>query len=242
MEIKKGKDLAKPYRLLIYGTSGVGKSTLANTAKRPIFIDIEEGLSQIDCDRTPKIDSIGELGNAITFLLTQKEHYDTIVVDTADALDVLIANEICKKANKEALSEFSYGAGFDLLSRTWNKIVDGLEKLVAKGFNLIILAHPQTKIFNDPTMEPYDKIILRLHVKPAALLMGRMDAVFYYAYETLVTGKNNEKKKAISTGSRILHTQSKASFDGKCRYDLPAKIEVNERFNLHIFETKIRGN
>lgn len=242
MKILTGKHLNKPYRLLLYGESGIGKSTLANTAKRPIFVDIEEGLSQIDCHRTPKIKTISQLGDVVTFLLTKKDDYDTIIIDTADALDVLITEEICRHNNKESLSAFGYGAGFDLLNRTWGKVVDGFEKLVDKGFNLVILAHPMVKKFDDPSLsDGYDKIILRLHQKPAALLMGRMDAVWYYAFETMVTGKANEKKKAVTTGSRIIHTRKKAAFDAKCRYDLPERIEVSERFNLEIFEQKIKG-
>jgi len=240
MKILTGKNLKKPYRLLIYGTAGVGKSTLASTAKRPIFIDIEEGLSQLDVHRTPKIKSISELGNAVTFILTQKEKYDTVVIDTADSLDVLIVDELCKKHNKESLSDFGFGSGFDLLNRTWGKIVDGFEKLVDKGFNLVILCHPQVKIHHDPTLEPHDRIILRLHAKPAALLFGRMDSVWYMTHETIVTGKSNGKPKAISTGSRLVHTKHSASFDAKSRYDLPAKIELTDRFNLSIFQDTIQ--
>ena len=37
-----------PPRLLIYGTEGIGKSTTASQAHRPIFIPTEDGLDQID--------------------------------------------------------------------------------------------------------------------------------------------------------------------------------------------------
>ena len=241
MNIHTGKDLSKPYKLMIYGNPGVGKSTLANTATKPVFIDIEGGLSRIDCNRTPMVKSISDLSNAVTYLLTQKDVYSTVIIDTADQLDILIQDEICRKAGKESLSEFGFGSGFEMLNRVWIKILSGLEKLVDNGFNLIILAHQQTKTFNDPTLEPYDRISMKLHTKPAGMLFGKMDAVWYYAWETIVSGKSNEKKKAISTGCRILHTKTRAAYEAKDRYDMPDKLEVNDRFNLSIFEEKIRS-
>ncbi len=43
----------RPPRLLIYGTEGIGKSTLAAQTPAPIFIPTEDGLDQIDCDSFP---------------------------------------------------------------------------------------------------------------------------------------------------------------------------------------------
>jgi len=43
----------RPPRLLIYGTEGIGKSTLAAQAPAPIFILTEDGLDQIECDSFP---------------------------------------------------------------------------------------------------------------------------------------------------------------------------------------------
>ncbi len=42
-----------PPRLLIYGTEGIGKSTTAAGAPKPIFIPTEDGLDQIDCASFP---------------------------------------------------------------------------------------------------------------------------------------------------------------------------------------------
>ena len=42
-----------PPRLLLYGTEGIGKSTFGAQAPAPIFIQTEDGLSEISCDKFP---------------------------------------------------------------------------------------------------------------------------------------------------------------------------------------------
>jgi hypothetical protein len=242
MEILRGRNLEKPYRLLIYGCAGVGKSTLANTATKPIFLDVEDGISQLDADKTNQIKSIKDLTDSITWLINNTGEYSTVIIDTIDAFDAVIANELCTKNSKESLSDFSYGQGYDLLNQKWRKIITGLDMLVAKGYNVILLAHHQIKRYEDPTSEGWDKILLRMHTKPAATLMGWVDSMWYYDFERMFSNaKSGEKKKVLATGSRILHTRNKASFDAKCRYGTPEKIEVNEKFNLSFFEEKIRS-
>ena len=50
--IHSGK-CSKPPRLLIYGSEGIGKSTLGASAPKPIFVPTEDGLDQIVCDSFP---------------------------------------------------------------------------------------------------------------------------------------------------------------------------------------------
>ena len=38
----------QPPRIMIYGSEGVGKSTFAASAPKPIFVQTEDGLSEID--------------------------------------------------------------------------------------------------------------------------------------------------------------------------------------------------
>ena len=42
----------KPRRTMVYGIHGVGKSTFASQAPRPIFIQTEEGLNGIDTQKS----------------------------------------------------------------------------------------------------------------------------------------------------------------------------------------------
>ena len=51
-QIQAGKTRMPP-RLFIYGTEGIGKSTLAASAPDAIFIQTEDGLGEIDCHKFP---------------------------------------------------------------------------------------------------------------------------------------------------------------------------------------------
>ena len=52
-QIHSGRRHAPP-RILIYGTDGIGKSTTGAQAPRPVFIQTEDGLDQIECDSFPR--------------------------------------------------------------------------------------------------------------------------------------------------------------------------------------------
>jgi hypothetical protein len=48
----------KPPRIMIYGSEGVGKSTFGASAPKPIFIQTEDGLGEIDCAKFPLAKSV----------------------------------------------------------------------------------------------------------------------------------------------------------------------------------------
>ena len=50
--IQSGRQ-SKPPRVLLYGVEGIGKSTFGSQAPKPIFIQTEDGLDEIECDRFP---------------------------------------------------------------------------------------------------------------------------------------------------------------------------------------------
>lgn len=51
-QVHKGKQ-PRPRRLMLYGVHGVGKSSMAAMAPRPIFVQTEDGLAGIECERFP---------------------------------------------------------------------------------------------------------------------------------------------------------------------------------------------
>ena len=59
MQVIRGRQ-AKPRRVLLYGQEGVGKSTWAAASPKPIFLDFEDGLNDLDVDKSPRIGSYDE--------------------------------------------------------------------------------------------------------------------------------------------------------------------------------------
>ena len=73
-----------PPRILVYGTEGVGKSSLAATTPKPIFIQTEDGLGEIDCDRFPLAKTLEDVVAALTELETQPHDYSHLKRGAAD--------------------------------------------------------------------------------------------------------------------------------------------------------------
>ncbi|HHK41312.1 MAG TPA: oxidoreductase, partial [Planctomycetaceae bacterium] len=85
-QIQRGKQPMPP-RLVVYGTEGVGKSTFASQAPAPIFIQTEDGLAEIDCDRFPLSTTFDDVTAALSELHSEKHDYQTVVIDSLDWLE-----------------------------------------------------------------------------------------------------------------------------------------------------------
>jgi len=105
----------RPPRLLIYGIEGGGKSTLAADAPKPIFIPTEDGLDQIDCNSFPLARSFDDVMACLTALATEEHDYHTVVIDTADWLERLIFDAVCKRFNATSIEKVDGGYGVRLM-------------------------------------------------------------------------------------------------------------------------------
>ncbi len=93
-QIQRGRT-AKPPRILVHGTEGVGKSTFASQSPKPIFIQCEDGLDEIDCEKFPLATTYDDVIAALTELRTGQHDYETGVIDSADWLERLIWDKLC---------------------------------------------------------------------------------------------------------------------------------------------------
>ena len=94
-QIQSGRSAAPP-RMLVYGTEGIGKSTLAAHAPNPIFVQTEDGLGEIDCHKFPLATSFDDVQAALAELHNEQHDYQTVVIDCLDWLERLIWDAICQ--------------------------------------------------------------------------------------------------------------------------------------------------
>jgi hypothetical protein len=77
-KLQRGRS-AKPPRILCYGIEGVGKSTFASQAPKPVFIQCEDGLDELDVDKFPLATKYDDVLSALAELRQESHEYETVV-------------------------------------------------------------------------------------------------------------------------------------------------------------------
>ena len=104
------KDVAiNGVKVLVYGLSGAGKTTLIKTLPKPIIISAEAGLLSLAGMEIPylSVTTMDELKEAYSFVLEHKDEYQTICLDSISEIgEVVLSAE--KKVAKDPRQ--AYGA------------------------------------------------------------------------------------------------------------------------------------
>ena len=225
-QIASGRE-NKPPRLLIYGTEGVGKSTLAAAAPKPVFIQTEDGLAEIVCDKFPLARALEDVRSALNELGTAAHPYQTVVIDSADWLERLVHAQVCRdfgpvKYDSIEKVDGGYQRGYVHALTLWRKVVDALDILrQSKGMAVILIAHAKTEKYEAPGEAPIDRYSPRLHKHACALLSEWCDAVLF------ATWKHSPSTVKQDQNERILRTIAGPRCVAKNRYSLPAEIPLS---------------
>jgi len=219
--------IKRPYFLIVYGTSGVGKTTFAANAPNPIIIDIEKGSHTLDVARLTPV-SIEEIVQALEELSTTKHKFETVVIDSLDHLEAMVNQETMKALGIDSMLSLPFGAAYDKAMGRWVPIVDAIKKIREK-MNVILIAHSTVKKINDPTTpEGYDRFDINLREKAAAIFKQICDAILFATYQLdVVKSKTGDTAKAVGTGQRVLFTQGRPGHEGKNRFNLPYRLALS---------------
>ena len=226
--IKKNTALAAP-RIFLYGVEGIGKTTFASQAPKPIFICTEDGLGSLQVDHFPLATKASEVLDAIASLVNEQHDFGTVVLDSVDWLDNLIWAEV--EATHDA-KDLAYGKGAMIVADKWREVLAGLNTLRNdKGMVVILIAHTQIKRFDSPEVEPFDRYQPKLQERSNAILREWADAVLFANYKTLIkkddVGFNKTSNRGMSTGERLLYTSERPAYMAKNRYSLPDSIPMS---------------
>lgn len=219
----------KPPRIFLYGVHGIGKSTFAASADRPIFVPTEEGASEIDVDKFPLAKSSDDVLGSLRSLYKEAHEYKTVVIDSADWLEDYIQAELQKKYSDK---ELAYGKESVYLSQRLGDILVALNFLRdRRDMSIIIIAHSEIRRFDSPLTEPYDRYQPKLSRSFSHLMQEWADAVFFTTYDISVkredVGFNKQVRRGISSGERLLYTEERPAFYAKNRYGLPSELPLD---------------
>lgn len=227
--------MARSPRTVIYGESGLGKTTFATGAPNPVFILSEDGLGRITVPHFPQISNFMDVMEAITTLYTQEHDYQSLVVDSIDWLEPLIWDITCQNGGKASIEDFGFGKGYIEALKYWRQFFDGVTALRNdRDMNIILIGHSHVVHIEDPLVQAYDSHGLKLHKRAAALVEEFADVIGFACLKTMTieekkasfTDKDAKRTRAKTTGERQLHVQPSPAFTAKNRYDLPSPIPL----------------
>lgn len=230
--ISKGPN-AFPPRLIIVGVPGVGKSTFGAYAPDPIFINIEDGLGNLDVSSFPRAKTYEEVDEQLKALSTEDHQYKTLVFDSLDWFEGLIWDKVSRDNKVSSIEAIPYGKGYILAQTYWRDFIDKCNWLRnEKGMTIIYTAHSEITTFNDPERGSYNRYGINLHKHAAPILIEDVDAILFANYQVAVatdkTKFGGESKRVIGQATRVVLTQEKPSAIAKNRYNLPSEIIIPE--------------
>lgn len=177
--------------MVVYGEGGVGKTTFAATAPRPIIADCENGskyfgLRGIEAD-VALIESWGDMQEFLEIALT--DNYDTVIIDPIGELMEKLIRYMIDRADSKLVQKDGNPtmAGWGWLKQSMRTF---LKTMRDSGKNVVIVAHVQEK-------DDEGRIVKRPMVatKLSEELVNMVDVVGYMT--TLNDSSSGETKRVI---------------------------------------------
>jgi AAA domain len=220
--ITRGKVTA-PLRWVVFGEPGIGKTTFACGFPSALALDYERGTNHLDVMRTPGASTWEDSLKLLEHACEDAGEWRTIVVDTIDALESQLAQDICARAKKRDLADFDHGGGIVALGGRWREFFDALRHSDKHGRDVVLVAHVQRTEVKDPVLGSYATWAPVMNKRTWPLVHRWADCVLFASYEAGMS-----KGLVSLTGRRMLHTVAGSGYQAKNRLGLPDEIEMDE--------------
>lgn len=221
----------KPPRILLHADHGIGKSSLAAAAPNPIFIQLEDGLENIDTSAFPLCKTFDEMLAQLTQVYQERHDFKTLVLDSLDWTESIIARHVCQEGGKKSISDFGYGAGYQAMLEQFGRVVKALTAIrEERGMIVICICHSQIKSYVNPLGADYDRHTLKLRDKNAELFMEWCDLIGFMHFNVFTStakkGFGQESTKAYGGTDRVLSCAPNAAYVSKNRYGITDDIAI----------------
>lgn len=221
----------KPPIFVLHGPPGIGKSTTGATAPNPIFIPAEDGLVGMEVETFPLCTTWQQVMDCVITLYQEEHQYQTVVVDSLSALELLIQSQVAKDHQKTSIDDIPYGRGHGYALAYWQQFMDGVAALRdQKDMLPLLIAHSEVSRFDAPDVDSYERYGLSLHKRVAGLIYERADIIGFANWKTHVlkedVGFQKKVSRGVGSGERLLHLIERPAYIAKNRFGLPATIPL----------------
>jgi hypothetical protein len=230
MNIIQGVRAVAP-KVVIYGQEGIGKSTLASKFPSPLFIDLERGTSRMDVARVDLGDAVSflQVSSVFSELLKDPQGFKTVVIDTADYMELLLEHDVCVENNKKSIEQWDFGKGYVMVREKLGEFLEKVNRFQSKtGMGVVFIAHAwQRKVDLPEDTGKYDHYEMKMPVKPAQILKEWCDFLFFLRYD--IQTVTVDKQVKATGGQRVVCTNHTPYWDAKSRADLPDKFTLDDK-------------
>lgn len=220
-----------PFRAVLYGEGCVGKSTFGAGMPKPVFVQTEDGLVQIDCPKFPLARTFDEVMAQLAAIRDEPHEFETVVVDSLDWLERLIWDHVCAQFGASSIekADGGYGRGYVHALGLWRKFLAVLDEIRTKRRMLVLLiAHASITHVDNPEGASYDRYGPRLHKLAASLVCEWADIVGFATRRMRVDAATGKATPiGADGGQRVLRCVGGPACVAKSRYKLPAEIDLS---------------
>lgn len=215
-------------KIILYGPSGMGKTTLASTAPDPVFIGCDDGGRKIRNPHTGEpvlhVPGVGTFADVKAVLRSDLfDAHKTVVIDTATELQhwglpyMFATLKHDKGHSVKNIEGYGFGKGFRHLYDTMHGIPVDLDRLVRDGKNVILICQSAPMSETNASGENYFKDGPDLfHTDKNSVrndYIAWADHVFRITWQNAVV----ENRKIAPVSGRMINIRPDASFFAKTR-------------------------
>lgn len=220
--------MKEPERIILHGAPGIGKSSLAAQAPKPLFLDLEHGTQQLDVARVDNITNWAQLNATLHSLANEDAGFETLVIDTLDRAEWLCHQYVCELARVGSIEKVGkFGAGWTAAYEHFRGFAKRLEDIRAKRrMKIILISHSKVEHVPNAAGDDYDRWTLKVNKQIAGMFYESFDAVLYARLETYTRTTENGRTRGVGD-ARVIETQEAPAWLAKNRYGLPKRINLD---------------
>lgn len=215
--VRKGR-ISAPLRVLCYGAEGVGKSTFAAGAPRPLWLGAEGGTGHLDVDRLPEPKCWADVMSSLSDVRREEHQYRTLVVDPLGWLEPLCWAEVTKGVGTIEQAAGGYGKGYVAAHMLWRQALQELDAIwTERSMAIVLLAHATIEQHPNPSGATWPMWQPALHKLPRGSFAQWVDHVLFAQVETVALKGEDKRTLGQATGVRVLHAAPSGGWLAKSR-------------------------